>query len=55
MREAINCLAKYNLSTATAVAMYRHYGPDTVDVIARDPYVPVSYTHLWQFGQSVIE
>ena len=50
VREAINCLAKYNLSTATAVAMYRHYGPDTVDVIARDPYVLCAYPAYQDFS-----
>ena len=50
VREAINCLARYNLSTATAVAMYRHYGPDTVDIINRDPYVLCAYPAYQDFS-----
>ena len=39
VREAIECLARWQLPASVAVALYRHYGPDTVDMLRRDPYL----------------
>lgn len=39
VREAIGYLARYNLPASAAVALFRQYGPDTVDVISHNPYV----------------
>ncbi len=39
VREAVTSLARYELAPAAAIALFRKYGPDTADVVARDPYV----------------
>ena len=43
VREAIECLARWQLPASVAVALYRHYGPDTVDMLRRDPYLLCGY------------
>ena len=39
VREAIGYLARYNLPASAAVALFRQYGPDTVEVVSHNPYV----------------
>ncbi len=49
VREAIQCLAKYGLPASTAVALYRHYGPETVELIQENPYVLCGYPAYQDF------
>ncbi len=49
VREAINCLARYDLPASTAVALYRHYGPDTAEVVQHNPYVLCGYPAYQDF------
>ncbi len=39
VREAISYLARYHLPAGAAVALFRQYGPDTVDIVSHNPYV----------------
>lgn len=39
VREAIGYLARYHLPAGAAVALFRQYGPDTVDIVSHNPYV----------------
>ena len=49
VREAIQCLAQYHLPTQTAVALYRHYGPDTAELVKRNPYILCGYPAYQDF------
>ena len=47
VREAIAYLTGLGLSSSAAVALYRHFGPDTVSMISENPYLLCGYpTHL---------
>ena len=49
VREAIECLARWQLPASVAVALYRHYGPDTVDMLRHDPYLLCGYPAYQDF------
>lgn len=49
VREAINYLAKYDLPAAAAVALFRHYGPDTVELVQHNPYLLCGYPAYQDF------
>ena len=50
VREAIGYLARYNLPASAAVALFRQYGPDTVEVVSHNPYVLCGYPAYQDFG-----
>ena len=51
VREAIECLARWQLPASVAVALYRHYGPDTVDMLRHDPYLLCGYPLIRIFAR----
>ncbi|MEG0910145.1 MAG: ATP-dependent RecD-like DNA helicase [Ruthenibacterium sp.] len=50
VREAIQYLATLGLSASAAITLYRHYGPDTVEMIAQNPYILCTYPAYIEFG-----
>ena len=51
VKEAIAYLNSLGLSAAAAVALYRHYGPDTVSMISENPYLLCGYPAQLPFEQ----
>lgn len=49
VREAIQCMAKYGLPASAAVALYRHYGPETAELVQHNPYVLCGYPAYQDF------
>ncbi len=52
VREAINYLGNLGLPSATAIALYRHYGPDTVEMVSHNPYVLCGFPAYVEFGMA---
>ncbi|MEG0896014.1 MAG: ATP-dependent RecD-like DNA helicase [Ruthenibacterium sp.] len=52
VREAIQYLATLGLSASVAIALYRHYGPDTVEMITQNPYILCTYPAYVEFGMA---
>ncbi len=50
VREAIGYLARYHLPAGAAVALYRQYGQDTVDIVSHNPYVLCGPPAYQDFG-----
>lgn len=51
VREAMVYLTSLGLSTGTAVALFRHYGPDTSDMVSKNPYLLCAYPAYVPFEQ----
>lgn len=50
VREAIGYLAKYNVPAAAAVALFKQYGSDTVELLSHNPYLLCGYPAYQDFG-----
>ncbi len=52
VREAIGYLSQYNVPAAAAVALFREYGSDTVELVSHNPYVLCGSPAYQDFGMA---